>query len=107
MSQKVRDVLDVLNQARSRFNAADGSTQVRDIRQAAIKFVANQRDVTPETIRDACVRRLSPDIAGVADFDMVLGEWLSGRSLRIRQILHRHHVDRGDELLIDAHFFAR
>ena len=82
----------------------DKQPQVPTIRRDAMKAVAENRGVTLDTIRDACVRRLSPDVTGVLEFDAMLEEWLHGRSHRMKQVLYRHQIDRGDGPLIDGFF---
>ena len=100
-SQKIEDVLEVLERALKEFRQSPHWPGVSSIRELAMAAVAERRRVKPETIRDACVRRLRPQVEFVADFDRLLEDWLRGRSQRIRQVLLARAIDRGDPVRIN------
>ena len=99
MSKKIRDVLDVLGEIRARFRNNNGIA-VREIRINAIKAVAEERGVAYQTIGDAYLRRLEPDVKGTAAFDNLVEKWLKNGSMDLRDILERHSLDVGDPPLI-------
>jgi hypothetical protein len=95
MSQKIADVLGVLDQIRRAYGPGKPDS-VRDARIRAIKAIALARSVTYQTIGDAYLRRLKPDIDGTPAFDVLVQAWLDGTSDKLRRILLGHALDRGD-----------
>lgn len=103
MSQKIDDVLEVLGRIR-RGHRPGHSRSVQEARIRAIHDIAKERGVTHQTIADAYLRRLKPDIDGTPQFDKVVNEWLSGKADSLRRVLEKHALDRGDELEIQRFF---
>ena len=106
MSQKIDDVLSVAVEAeRLAGNGRPGSIDL--LRQEAIDTIARRRRVTPQTIQDACVRRLAPDVPSVSEFDRLLDAFLRGEPSRLKRVLERRRIDRDDEASIRDFFAAR
>jgi hypothetical protein len=104
MSQKIDDVLEVLVTIRKGYRA-DLAGSIREVRIRAIRAIANERGVTSQTIGDAYLRRLEPDIKGTPAFDRVTENWLSGKSDFLMKVLERQALDDGDRARIKK-FFA-
>jgi len=105
MSQKIDDVLEVLAAIRGRYRS-DQPSSLRDARINAVRAIAKKRGVTDQTIRDAYLRRLEPDIRGTPAFDRAAENWLSRKSDALRKTLEKHALDSGDRVQIEK-FFSR
>jgi|SRR6266850_1523 len=105
MSQKISDVLEVLATIRRRY-CTHQQASLRSARISAIHAIANERGVTYQTIGDAYLRRLEPDIRGTPAFDRITEEWLSRKSDALRNVLEKHALDAGDRAKIQK-FFSR
>jgi len=103
MSQKIDDVLDVLRRIRQGCHPGIPRS-VKESRINAIHDIAKERGVSYQTIGDAYLRRLKPDIGGTPQFDKVVCEWLNGESSSLRNILKKHSRDPGDDLEIRNFF---
>ena len=103
MSQKIDDILDVLTLIRSGYRPGQPYS-AKEARIRATYDLAEERGVTHQTIRDAYLRRLKPDINGTSAFDKVVREWLNGESNTLRWVLEKHALDREDELAIRDFF---
>ena len=99
MSQKIDDVLEVLVRIQRGFRP-DRPGSARDARIRAVRDIAKSRGVTYQTIGDAYLRRLKPDIDGTPAFDMVVQAWLSGRPDPLKRVLVNQAMDSGDNLQI-------
>lgn len=99
VSQKIDDVLEVLVRIRRGFRR-DRPGSARDARIRAVRDIAKSRGVTYQTIGDAYLRRLKPDIDGTPAFDMVVQAWLSGRPDPLKWVLFNQAMDSGDNLQI-------
>ena len=104
MSQKIEDVLQVLAGIRSGYRR-DRSEPLRKVRVRVVRDIANQRGVDYQTIADAYIRRLAPDIERTSAFDKVVEEWLASGSPSLQRVLERQALDRGDPERI-CNFFA-
>lgn len=105
MSQKIDDVLEVLAAIRGGYHL-DQSGSLRDARRNAVRAIAKERGVTCQTIRDAYLRRLEPDIRGTPAFDRATENWLSRKSDALRKTLEKHALDPGDRVQLEK-FFSR
>lgn len=103
MSQKIDDVLDVLRRIHRGCHSGIPRL-VKESRINAIHDIAKERGVTHQTIGDAYLRRLKPDIGNTFQFDKVVCEWLNGESSTLRAILEKHSLDPGDDLVIKNFF---
>jgi hypothetical protein len=103
MSQKIDDVLEVLAMIQRGYHTKSPRS-LRDARIRAIKAIAIQRGVTHQTICDAYLRRLEPDVMGTIEFDRYTEEWLSGRSHALQEILEKHALDSKDRTRILTFF---
>ncbi|GEM_PF-2119754 len=99
MNDKIVDILAVLQIINNDFKKSNGEIDTTQIRQEAVKKVANKfleerrfinYDSARKSIHDACVRRLFPDIRNVRQFDKVVSLWLRGNSKELKDILLRH-----------------
>jgi hypothetical protein len=104
LSQKIDDVLNVLEIIRKQYSLYKEDA-FREARIRAIKEIAKRRLVAQQTIGDAYLRRLRPDIQDTAAFDRVAEDWVSGKSDHLWRILQRHALDKADEAKIQR-FFA-
>lgn len=73
MSQKIADVLDVLTRIRRGYRPGRPES-IREARIGAIHVIADERGVTHQTIGDAYLRRLEPDVKGTPAFDRLVWE---------------------------------
>lgn len=104
MSQKIEDVLQVLAGIRSSYQP-DKPEPLRRVRVRVVRGIAKQRGVDYQTIADAYIRRLTPDIEGTPAFDQFVEDWLGSGSQTLQRILENHALDRGDPARI-SRFFA-
>ena len=105
MSQLISDVLEVLGRIRNGYRPGQQRQSIREARIAAIHDIGKERGVTHQTIADAYLRRLEPDIVGTTAFDLAARDWLEGNPGTLRKALQHHAVNRNDELEIER-FFA-
>lgn len=103
MSKKIDDVLEALAALRHGFRA-DMPGSLRDTRVRAIHAIAKRRGVRHQTIGDAYLRRLEPDIKGTPAFDRVTESWLLRGSDALRTVLEKRALDHGDRTRIQKFF---
>ncbi|WP_180870397.1 hypothetical protein [Stenotrophomonas maltophilia] len=104
MSQKIEDVLRVLEGIRSGYQP-EKPEPLRRVRVRVVRQIAKQRGVDYQTIADAYIRRLAPDIERTPAFDQLVEDWLASGSHSLQHILESHALDRGDPARI-SEFFA-
>ena len=108
MSQRIEQILEVIEEVREQFTLAHRS--VSHMRVRAVASVASRRGITEQTVRDTFRRQLSPDIEGTAAFDKLLEDWLVHDSDELKKILLRDASDRKDkddiELINNAFYKA-
>ena len=104
VSQKIDDVLHILAGIRSGYRC-DNPEPLRRLRVRVVRQIAQQRNVDYQTIADAYIRRLAPDIERTPAFDRLVEEWLASASPALQQVLVRHALDRNDPTCI-RDFFA-
>ena len=95
-NDKVSDVMAVLMAIREKDRKRHSYRNFNELRKESIRNLAefelrsgrykNERSAV-ETIRDACARRLKPDITGIRNFDKLVDEWLHGDSMTFKAIL--------------------
>jgi len=61
-----------------------------EVRLGAVSAVAERFGVTEETIADAFIRQLRPQIASTSDFDEAVDDWFKGKSDRLKIALLSH-----------------
>ncbi|MCU1052364.1 hypothetical protein JAK50_17820 [Stenotrophomonas maltophilia] len=103
MSQKIEDVLRVLAGIRGGYQP-DKPGAIRRVRIQVVRQIAKQRGVECQTISDAYIRRLAPDIERTPAFDRLVEEWLASGSKMLQQILQNHASDRSDLVRISEFF---
>lgn len=105
MSQKIEDVLQVLAGIRSGYRP-DKLEPFRRLRVRVVRQIAKQRGVDYQTIADAYIRRLAPEVERTPAFDQLVDDWLSSGSASLQRILESHALDRGDPARIHEFFAA-
>lgn len=105
MSQKIEDVLQVLAGIRGGYQP-DKLGAVRRVRIRVVHQIAKQRGIECQTISDAYIRGLAPDIERTPEFDRLVEEWLASGSKRLQQILQNHALDRSDLVRISEFFLT-
>lgn len=98
-NDKVSDVLAVLTVMRNEYRTMSSYSNITELRRDAIKSVAEielqsnrykNLHSAHETIRDACARRLRPDVANIGAFDELAEQWLHKNSVTLKDILLKH-----------------
>jgi len=105
MSQKIDDVLQILAGIRSGYRR-DSPEPLRKVRVRVVRHIAQQRRVDYQTIADAYIRRLAPDITLTPAFDRLVEEWLASGSPALQQVLENHALDNSDPAHIQEFFTA-
>ncbi|HEY63270.1 MAG TPA: hypothetical protein G4O02_01745 [Caldilineae bacterium] len=106
MSKRIEHILEVLEEIYKNYEPYGGVGQIQRLRREADRRVARRHGVTYRTVQDKYRRRLSPDIEGVRQFEILVEQWLLGQSDTLQQILLSHAVDAEDESRI-RQFFER
>ena len=104
MSQRIEQILEVIEEVRKQFQNATGYQSVSHMRIRAVASVANRRGIANQTVLDKFIRQLQPDIKVAADFDRCLEDWLSHDSPELKNITLKHKSDYQDVGLIDKVF---
>ena len=89
MSRRTSQVLEVL--ALMRRAKPTSSAEMGRVRRLAFRQAADKFGVRPETIHDACCRRLG--ITAIADFDEIVGRWLLENSSDLKRRLVAYTPD--------------
>ena len=98
-NDKVTDVIAVLALIRREYRRESNDRMFPALRIDAVKSIAKTElqlkrfknyDSAQKSIHDACARRLKPDVADIAAFDRLAGQWLSDHSMRLKDILLKH-----------------
>ena len=96
---QILDVLYVLAAIREKIDKEEHEESYRELRIQAQKEVANAEFLKGryqdegsayETIRDACTRRLWPDVSSVSHFDRLVTAWLNGDDTKLREAILKH-----------------
>ena len=105
MSQNIDAVLHILAGIRSAYSS-NKSESLRRVRVRVLRQIAKQRNVDYQTIVDAYIRYLAPDIERTPAFDRLIEEWFASGSLALQKVLEKHVLDRSDPLRIREFFAA-
>lgn len=97
--------LRLLDGIRSGYRS-DTSQSIRTVRIRVIREIAEHRRVNYQTIADAYIRRLAPELQLTPAFDRLVEEWLATDSPALQRVLEAHALDRSDPGRI-REFFAR
>lgn len=95
MSQKIDDILQILEGIRADYGLGNADA-IRRVRIRVVRQIAKARNVDYQTIADAYIRRLVPDIERTPAFDQLVEEWLASESPALRKVLESHALDHGD-----------
>ncbi len=87
MSYRIGEILEVVEKVRRSFSNSIGGSSVSDLRIAAVKSVAEGRQIDPTTVSDKYRRQLKPGIRDTKAFDVHLEDWLRSGSPKLRDIL--------------------
>jgi hypothetical protein len=105
MSQRVEQILEVIEEVREKFQSEKSYGSISRLRVAAVSSVAKRRGVFNQTILDKFIRQLRPDIYVATDFDKLLEKWLVHDSDELRNIILKHKSDYKDLELINNAFY--
>jgi len=99
---KVSDVIAILRLIKDKFTSSINYRNLSELRKDAIRELAeselrikrykDERSAV-ETLRDACARRLRPDIVGIHDFDTLVRQWLFQDAMILKRILLKHSIN--------------
>jgi len=103
MSQKIDDVLHILDGIRTGYRA-DKPEPLRRVRVRVVREIAKHREVDYRTIADVYIRRLAPDIEKTPAFDRLVQEWLTTGSRSLQRVLESHAHDQSDNVRIREFF---
>jgi len=115
-NDKVSDIITILTGIRGQFARRTNYCGSAGLRKEAIKEFAESELRTRryknehsavETLRDACTRRLRPDIMGIRNFDGHVDQWLHEKSMALKEILLRHSKDRAQRAEVSQFFESR
>lgn len=105
MSQRIEQILEVIEEVGDQFQNATGYQSVSHMRIRAVASVANRRGIANQTVLDKFIRQLQPDIKVAADFDRCLEDWLVDDSPELKNIVLKRKVHHQDVELISKAFY--
>jgi len=110
---KISDVVRILSCIKKEFDKRTKYCSPTSLRKQVIEELAesevrskrfkNQHS-GEETLRDACTRRLEPDIIGIEQFDRHVGQWLRDHSVALKDILLRQSNDLSQKTEVNRFF---
>ena len=112
-NDKVTDVIAVLINIHNESKKGHNYHNITELRKNAVKSVAESElrkkrykneDSAQKTIHDACTRRLKPDVVNIAVFDSIVDQWLRQSSMRLKEILLGHSLNRSQQTEINRFF---
>lgn len=113
---KISDVIVILTIIKREFVKRADYYNPSTLRKEAIKEFAetelkarrykNEHSAI-ESLRDACTRRLSPNIMGIRNFDDHVNHWLRDNSMTLKDVLLRHSKDQLQEAEVRQFFESR
>jgi hypothetical protein len=110
MSQRIKQILEVIEEVREQFQNTSEPRSVPGMRVRAVYSVASRRSrpIAYQTVLDKSRRQLYPDVKSAADFDKLLEKWLVHDSDELKNILLRRVSRRSyreDTELINNAFY--
>jgi len=105
MSQRIEQILEVIEEVREKFLNQTEHRSISRMRVEAVSSVADRRKIRNQTVLDKFIRQLQPDIEVAADFDKLLEDWLVHDSDELKNIVLKHKSDRWDVELINNAFY--
>ena len=100
MSERISEILEVMQETIPQVRRESSLAQFRDARISATKRVAARRRIARETVQDKYGRQLRPDVGTVGAFDRLMREWYSRGDLQLRRVLEKHAIDGSDDQAI-------
>lgn len=104
MSSRIDEILEVLQEVRSKYVKEGFIPSISDIRQTAVETVARKRGVAKSTVADKFVRQLRPHVEDTDAFDRLLETYFRNSSTALRDVLLSHAVGSEDVEHINAAF---
>jgi len=101
MSDRIRQILEVLEQVRNNYRPY---SSVKGLRQEAVETVARRWGIGRTTVIDKYQRQLRPEINSTPDFDRLVKAWLFDQSMELRAVLLEHCDDPWDPIQINEFF---
>jgi hypothetical protein len=114
-NDKVTDIMAVLGTIKGEFKKRNSYRNTTEMRKDAVRGVAESElrakrykneNSAQKTIHDACARRLRPEVAHMADFDILVDQLLRQNLMRLKDILLRHSKSLSQRSKVDQ-FFER
>ena len=106
MSDRIEDILDVVNYVAERYQKGMSEEQVSRFRIEALNDVAKRRAILTSSVSNKYRRELQPAIKGTQAFDRVLFQYLDSRQMTLRLALQQN-ATASDLERIDAVFGAQ
>jgi hypothetical protein len=105
MSRRIEQILEVIEEAREKFQSQSGNKSVTLMRREAVASVAARRGIEKQTVLDKFIRQLQPNIKVAAEFDKLLEDWLLHDSNELKNIILKHKSDSQDAEIINNAFY--
>jgi hypothetical protein len=87
MSERISEILEVLNEIAKQYTPGMSATRITRLRIEAMQRVARSRSIEATTVSDKFRRQLRPSINGTPEFDKALYAWLNSGSNRLQVAL--------------------
>lgn len=105
MSEKIQQIVEVIEEVREAFRAQPTTDNVSSYRPQAIKAIAKRRDIFPQSVNEKFIRKCRPDITTLNEFDRLMEAWLLHGSDDLHRILLKHAFDARDRDLVNNALF--
>jgi len=105
MSERIKQILEVIEKVREQFQSTPGYHSVKGMRIRAGHSVASRRGITNQTVLPKFITQLRPDVKCADDFDKLLEKWLVYDSDELKNIVLKRKVDHQDVELITKAFY--
>lgn len=105
MSQKIEQLLEVINEVKEDYRNNKDSKSIKQLRMHAVSSVAFRQNVDPTTVSDKFIRGLRPQINSTNTFDKLLKDWLKNGSGELKKVLKENTIDYKDDELIEKAFY--
>lgn len=96
MSAQIEQILEVMDGINAYRKNSVTPYSIEKSRQKAVRDVANNRRIRPQSVLDKLIRKLRPHVSSVKRFDTLLIAYLAEGSAELREVLLKHIVDPYD-----------
>lgn len=96
MSAQIEQILEVIDGINAYRGGKVNPYLIKRGRQKAVKNVARNRGIRPQSVLDKLIRKCRPDVSSVVEFDKLLIAYLTEGSAELREILLKHIVRPSD-----------